>query len=393
MKVAFLGYFRTSFLRPFIPDITDEDELRYPGMGGHGVTDLAIELLRAGTDLTIVTLDPESDTIRRWSHNAVSYIIVPMRRKNVLRDFFRREVELLLQVLRKESPDIVHAHWTNAFALAALNSQLPHIITLHDHPWDAVQYGGIHQLPIYLIALYTYRKAHTLTAVAPSVAEYAMRHGAKNVQVIPNILTQKFLDRPPVDVRQTDSPVITSVLNWNKLKNPHSAIQAFAGILDQFPKARLHLFGLGMGPGERCEQWAQNHDWDRNVVFEGMVENELLRRNLQRSTILLHTSRSESTSMAIAEAMATGIPVIAGKNARAVPWILDNGGCGALVDVNEPDEVRDVLVRLLSDVESRRAYARKARIRAEQLFDPQQGVASYQFLYNSILNKQGRNVP
>ncbi|MCX6138973.1 MAG: glycosyltransferase family 4 protein [Ignavibacteriales bacterium] len=388
MTVAFLGYFRTSFLRPFIPEISDEDERRFPGMGGHGVTDLTVELIRAGIPLTVITLDPQADTIRRWSHGSIRYIVVPMRKSGVLRDFFRREVKLLLQILREESPEVVHAHWTYAFALAAVKSSFPSLVTLHDHPWDIVKYGGWYNLPGYLTTLYVYRKGNHFAAVAPSVKQFAELHGAREIELIPNVLERTFLFDTKLPDDQAMPPVIVSVLNWTSLKNATTALLSFHGILTEFPDARFDLYGWNLGVGEPGELWARDHGVSQNVVFHGTTENTEVRRAIAASTVVLHPSYTESTSIVIAEAMAMGKPVVAGESAGAVPWVLDNGTCGLLTDVRSVEKVRNSLLALLRNSALRSSMGARGRKRAQTLFNPDNAVRAYSALYERIAGER-----
>ena len=49
------------------------------------------------------------------------------------RSFFRRERKALTDFMKRYSPDIVNAQWSYEFALAALDSRIPTIVTVRDH--------------------------------------------------------------------------------------------------------------------------------------------------------------------------------------------------------------------------------------------------------------------
>jgi len=354
-------------------------------MGGYGVSDLAVELIKHGYELTVITMDPGvTGAPRVWQHGKVKYIIIPLRREKVLRDFYRRETAMMTEILRQEQPDIVHAHWTNAFGLTAALSPYASLITLHDHPWDIVKYGGAGMLPLFLMTLYIYRKGKRFSAVAPSVREYAKRHGARSVTLVPNVLADDFLHGSPVIADSGTKPIIVSALNWTRLKNPKTALSGFHRVLSDYPDTELNLFGWQLGPGEAGERWAKESGLDRNVVFHGMVENAAVRRWVAKATIVLHTSQTESTSIIVAEAMAMGKPVVDGANAGALPWVLDNGTCGVLTDIMNPEAVGASLLRLLNDAELRHSMGVRARHRALELFDPTKAIAAYQAVYTSL---------
>ena len=359
-----------------------------PGMGGYGVTDLAAEMIKRGFELTVITMDPGVvGEPRTWCHGKVKYIVIPIRREKVLRDFYRREVSIMSDVLREEQPDLIHAHWTNAFGLTAVRAPYPSLITLHDHPWDIVKYGGAGMLPLYVMTRYIYYKGRRFSAVAPSVCAYAEKHGARSVTLVPNVLTDDFLHGSPARTDSEKRSIIVSALNWTALKNPKTALAGFHQVLSEFPEAEFHLFGWRLGPGGPGERWAKENGLTQNVVFHGESENSEVRRWVANASIVLHTSRTESTSIIVAEGMAMGKAVVAGTNAGALPWVLNNGSCGMLTDIGSPHAVGACLLRLLNDAELRQSLGVRARQRALELFDAEKTIAAYQALYTSLLEE------
>lgn len=71
--------------------------------------------------------------------------------------------------------------------------------------------------------------------------------------------------------------------------------------------------------------------------------------NLGNFDILLHPSREESFGMTLIEAMAKGLPVVAGKDSGAVLWILYNGINGVLIDVNSPIGIAEGIKSIVED--------------------------------------------
>jgi glycosyltransferase involved in cell wall biosynthesis len=176
-------------------------------------------------------------------------------------------------------------------------------------------------------------------------------------------------------------------LDWSELKNPKSAILGFNLILEKYPDAQLNLFGSGMGKNEQCEQWCIKNRKERNIIFNGKVNNEHLRKHLETATILLHTSRTEACSMIIAESMVLGLPIIGGKTSGGVPWQLENGNAGFLIDINDPNEISKTINELLSNKNLRQEIGTKAKLYSEKLFNPKLIHQKWEFLYSKTIRE------
>ena len=73
-------------------------------------------------------------------------------------------------------------------------------------------------------------------------------------------------------------------------------------------------------------------------------------------------SLQEGFGIVFLEAMAAGLPVVAG-DAAAVPEVVDDGTTGLLVDPRDPAAVAGALLRLLDDADLRRSMGRAGRER------------------------------
>ncbi|MCZ7562814.1 MAG: glycosyltransferase [Burkholderiales bacterium] len=100
-------------------------------------------------------------------------------------------------------------------------------------------------------------------------------------------------------------------------------------------------------------------------------------REMQRSAALLHPSRGEACSMAIAEAMSLGLPVIAGRRTDGVGWQLDQGRAGVLVDVNDARDIARGIEAATADFAIWLEMSAAARRRARELFSIDRVVDEY----------------
>jgi glycosyltransferase involved in cell wall biosynthesis len=126
--------------------------------------------------------------------------------------------------------------------------------------------------------------------------------------------------------------------------------------------------------------------YEKGVVFHGFMDNLFVREYLQKAFVYLHTSFSEACNMGIAEAMCLGKPIIAGKYSGGVPWQLDWGQAGLLVDVSKPEEIAKALVNVIVDSDLRVKLSLNARERAKALFNPDSICREYKYLYQQIID-------
>ena len=390
MKIAYLGPFITSKFRPFVNSLTESDCQKSPGMGGYGLIELVEERLKRKQETIIITLDTNlnDESIIRKGDYCTLYSL-PKRKTKALRDLFAKEKKLILDSIKDSKPDLIHTHWTTEYSLAVLKLKIPTIITAHDHPRDILKYIGINYLPFYLLSNYIIKNAKFITTVSPYVLDYIKKKRNYGYELIPNLLPQELFDYSKNQIKNYDykEPIITSVMDWNELKNPKNAILGFNLILEKYPDAQLHLFGFGMGKNEQCEQWCIENGKEQNIIFYGKVKNEYLREHLKTTTVLLHTSRTEACSMIIAESMALGLPIIGGDSSGGVPWQLDNGNAGVLIDINDPNEIAKAIYKLLSNNNLRQEIGTAAKIHSEKLFNPGLINQKWEFLYTKTIKE------
>src|SRR3954464_4395902 len=121
-------------------DRASRDRSVAKGLGGTPVNLLSLQLLRRGWAVTIFTLDPGVEDELLLEGPGLRICVGPFRRIRA-RDFFKIERRYLLRAIQRERPDILHAHWTYEYALAAQASGLPHLITAHDAPINVLRHN------------------------------------------------------------------------------------------------------------------------------------------------------------------------------------------------------------------------------------------------------------
>ena len=305
-----------------------------PGIGGTPVNLLTRELLRRGQRIVLFTLDPalQREVVLRGP--LLTVCIGPWRTDHPARDFFAAERRWLLQAIRREQPDLLHAQWTYEYGLAAQASRLPTVVTAHDAPWNVLRHNPIpYRMARTLMAYRAISRAPRVVAVSPYVTSHLQRYMLYRGPrlVIPNGMPAALFERTRLDRAPARDGITyaATLVGWSGRKNSEALIEAFAQTAQRYPAARLLLFGAGHGAGEPGERWARERGRSKGIEFVGQVgHGELLDRLAAEVDVLVHPALEEAQPMALIEAMALGIPVIAGRRSGGVPWTLDEGRAG-----------------------------------------------------------------
>lgn len=333
------------------------------GLGGPPVNLLLRELLSRGRRLLVVSCDPEvRDEVILEGPNL--RICIGPYRDRPARDFFAVERAYVLSVLRRERPDVVHAQWTYEWALAAQASGLPHVITAHDAPLNILRLGFIpYRIAKTLMAYRVLSRAKRVVSVSPYVAAHLSRFMLYRgkAEVIPNGMPETLFTRR-LAMRTSRRPLTfaTSLNGWSGRKNGEVAIKAFAQTRRRHPEARLIMFGSGHGPGEEGERWAKEQGIADGIEFTGQIAySAVIDRMAHEVDVLVHPALEEAQGMVLLEAMALGLPTIAGVASGGVPWTLDEGRAGILVDVTDPGAVAHAMEDLAGSAQERMKWGQR----------------------------------
>ena len=368
-------------------------------------------LIQDGHEVVAFTTDPAlvpriQNRVRAQGKNFTIHY-VPRRRHSLrwdrgargrMLDLFALERRALADMMRTDPPEIIHAHWTYEFAAAALDTGIPCLITCHDSPWAILKtLPNLYRLSRLLMAKSVLSRMRYATVVSPYLIDELRNMTNAPLSVVPNPISDAIFNagyvRTAPDLRSR-SPQIAMLLNgWSSRKNPEAGMLAMKHIRAKYPDARMHLYGPDYGPGERAHMWAKTHRMEDAFIFHGWMPHVEVMHELAGMHLLLHPAIEESFGLTVAEAMALGLPVVAGKHSGAVPWVLGiREGCGALVDVQSPVQIADAISTILSDPCMYVRYSQCGRTRASTHFSATAVARSYLELYRSVLKQSGAEV-
>lgn len=355
-------------------------------------------LAERGNRVSVFAASTEICSPWKVSGDAVTLTVIPLRKRRAAYDFYRRERNLLGAEMRAADCDLIHAHWTYEFAAAALETSTPCLVTAHDSPFAILRYFVCTRyFPFWaakvLLGVYVARKASHLTTVSPYCQESLQQtlRPKASITLIANGIDEDIIMLGKARLRtgqpNGDFCIATIIQGFQSFKNSKNALRAFSLFRNTYPQARLIMFGTGFGGGEEAQNWAKCNDLDSGVEFAGKTsQEEMFQRLKDEVHILLHPAREESFGMAPLEAMALGIPVIGGRKSGGVPFVLDDGRAGLLVDVERPAEIAGSLLKLAKDPNLSSHLAATGHHRAATVFPINRMVDAYEAEYQKILS-------
>lgn len=347
MKIAFLMPLGNMDIQAILED-------RAPS---HFLFSLVKSYVARGNEIVFVT---SSNRIRKTTvirHEKLCEYIVKINKHGNLRAFleFKGEIYEIERILKREKPDIIHAHWCYEHAMGALQyDKTKTVITLHDWP-DVVcpAIGNYFWRRREILGNSVLRDAVHVTAVSGYIAElYKRQFPDRKISIIPNFIERNILLEEYVPVRHTKT--IYAINNgFGNIKNTKAIMQTFNIVRKKIYDITLVMYGDGHEENGVANQWACQNGLEEGIVFKGNIERNKMLSALEEGGILLHTSVTEAFGMVLIEAMAKKVLVIGGEDSGAVPWVLGYGKYGILIDINNPDEIAD---RLEKVIVNRKAY-------------------------------------
>ena len=192
--------------------------------------------------------------------------------------------------------------------------------------------------------------------------------------VIPNPV-----EIPAWCARPGDSPPQVLFLGaLEERKGVHDLLHAWPQVVARHPGARLVLAGSGSDP--RVSALARRLGVEDSVTMPGWVGPEERARLLRMSSVLALPSHVEAMPMAVLEAMAAGLPVVATR-VGGIPSAVSEGVTGYLVEPRDPAALAGRLDALLGDASLRRAMGKAGRARAHDVFSVERIVPQIESLW------------
>lgn len=332
------------------------------GRKAPAVDALVLELLKE-CQVTVFTLTDEVKETTILKGEKLKVFIIPQRiyvgRWKLSKYYFYR-ADRLSECISAElnTLDLLHAHWTAEFSLAAIRymDYLPVVITVRDWITNIIKsYNYICNPWFYFRLLWDRKifktKGAYFVANSPYIAQQINKRWHMKVPIIPNPIQDSFLYSKVTSFSEPSSFHVVSISNHiYKLKNIESLLVAYKIFHSKIEKvSNLFLVGSDfVEANDFVKKWKKKGLLE-NVVLMGDIEHAGLFELLDKMSLMVHPSLEESFGNTLIEAMSRKVPVIGGINSGAVPYVLDHGRAGCLCEVKSAEKIANSMYEIYQD--------------------------------------------
>ena len=285
-------------------------------------------------------------------------------------------------VSRGFDPDIIHAHTYDAGVPAVLIGKvhgIPVVVTEHTTAFPRKLVGGLGVFT----ARFAFERAEIVMPVSKSLQKAIEAYGIKaHFQIIPNVVDTNLFSPSLVPLAKDDSKrlLFVGLLGPSHKKGIPQLLSALALLREC--RDDWHLDVIGDGPLRlEYELMAEGLGLGDKVTIHGFKAKEEVAEFMRHADILVLPSLIETFSVVAAEALATGLPVLATRCGGPEEFITDD--VGLLVAPGDAKALCEGLVFILDNF----PFASRKQIHhyARGLFSPTVVGAKLHKAYHSLM--------
>ncbi len=306
-----------------------------------------------------------------------------------------RALTRLIRLVKREQPDIIHAHGQDASILGAAVravSNCPLIITRHVLDEPRKSWRQACRAQIALVALHRADSVVAVSAAAASRLIELNKSSWKEIRVIPN-----GIELEPFSA--ADLPVRSGELRRRLGFEPHDRLVLLPAALRE---GKGHDILLAAVPH------LQRRIPNLRIAFAGSGDREVILRGHSRpfgnavrflgdftdmpalyhaSELIVLPSLSEALPSALIEAAAAGRPVVA-TQVGGTAEVVNRNRTGMLVPPSDPRELATAIFEMLNSPERLKAYGHAARVHAERNFSIELQVERTLKLWSEVMERR-----
>jgi glycosyltransferase involved in cell wall biosynthesis len=319
-------------------------------------------------------------------NSLLNFSLVERVKIRLLRGLSFAEKRLLFS-LRKEKVDCILAEYGNTACESFRVIQYTGLpLVVHFHGFDSCEKNDINFYKTKYGDVFRYASA--VVVVSKKMYNDVLNLGCPKDKMILNYYGPNddyFKITPAYNSRQ-----FVAVGRFVKKKAPHLTILAFSKVVKKFQDATLVMIGGGELLSV-CKELVNGLNIRRNVIFKEILQKEKIAEIFQESiafvqhSVIAESGDSEGTPVAVLEAQAAGLPVIATLHA-GIPDVVINDKTGLLVEEHDVDAMAASMIRILEEEGVAQRLGISGRERIREKFTMQQHITTLnQLIKNTIV--------
>ena len=357
-------------------------------LGGIGVYVLSLAKGLAQRAHQVFVASSGGDLVAPLESFGVRHVTINIKTKSELSPkviFAQRQIA---NIIKEGNIELIHAHTRVTQVLAHLVSKrlgMPFITTCHGF-FKPRLFRKI--FPCWgdrCIAISEAVREHLVNDLGAKKEKVTVVHNGVEIERFsPNRFTQAQKDKFKNNYGlRPNAPVIGTVARLSSVKGQCYLILAMKGILKLKPQVQLLLVGNGPEKDRLVEQ-AKELEIENSVFFSPATLDTSV--PLSVMDIFVFPSLMEGLGLAIIEAQAMGLPVVA-SNVGGIYSLVKDKDNGFLVRPKEPEALEAAILSLLEDRRLAQELGRRGKEQARRKFGLEQMVESIEQVYKDILEK------
>jgi colanic acid/amylovoran biosynthesis glycosyltransferase len=240
-----------------------------------------------------------------------------------------------------------------------------------------VHFHGFDMSDIEILKIYNqeykniFKHAHACIVVSKRMVKDALSLGcpSEKLKLCTYGPSNLYLENTPTYEKQE----FVAVGRFVEKKAPHLTLLSFKEILNSYPHAVLHMCGDGEFLPV-CKSLAKVWNIESNVVFHGVADQDKIKQLFSNAlafvqhSVTAENGDSEGTPVAVLEAMAAGLPVIATRHA-GIPDVVVENETGILVDEYNVSAMTNAMKFILDNPKIAAIYGNNSRKRVVEHFN------------------------
>jgi glycosyltransferase involved in cell wall biosynthesis len=350
--------------------------------GGQNQVLLTVTGLRSVGQRAMLVAHPDGELIRRAREGLDLVGLAPRTEMDVSAGW------RLSRVVRRERPDVVHAHDPHAVAMAGLaismdaRSPRPALIASRRVDFN---------LKSNSFSRWKYRQVDLFVCASEAIRQLLIGDGieaARTVTVHEGIDLGHVDAAPPTDVHTEfwlphQAPVVGNIAALVPHKGQRDLIDAAAMVVREIPDARFLILGQGE-LRETLERQVRHLHLEKHVLLAGFRPDAL--SLLKSFDLFVMSSVQEGLGTSLLDAMACSKPVVA-TTVGGIPEVVVDGETGMLVEPRQPRQMASAIVRFLKSATARREMGAAGRARVEARFTVERMVAETMGVYERVVGR------
>jgi L-malate glycosyltransferase len=294
----------------------------------------------------------------------------------------------LSRLIKRLTPDVVHAHDPHAVAMAGLALSMS--TQPSPPPLVASRRVDFH-LRRSAMSRWKYRQVACFICASEAIRRMLVADGvpeAKTVTVHEGIDVERGRGAPAAKLHEElflphQAPVVGNVAALVPHKGQRHLVEAASLVVRQVPDARFVIAGEGeLRPA--LERQIKDHRLEKHVLLAGFRPDVL---SLHKAfDVFVMSSITEGLGTSLLDAMAAGKPIVA-TSAGGIPEVVTDGVNGLLVPPRDHDAMAAAIVRLLKDPALRQRMGDAGYSRVCDLFSADRMIEKTVHVYGRVVRR------